>query len=343
MTNQARDESEILDVLRAGPIGVPSHAEAARKREEMLPWLQDQVAALPMRRLEHARTRRRQRLLVSAALGLSAAAVCGLTLLSFDLLSERQAKFDGSLGSDDLGEANPNDKLADQPYFTLLAGRVQSGTMDVLSGSRLGPTSSVMTSGDQSATLRDSSGFEVELAPSSVFSFSAPEHENTTQDTYVRLGSGAARFSVPHLTHGSTLSVLTSSAQITVIGTRFSVEVVDPTRTCVRVFEGRVSVIASGKQVFLSPGEKTGCEPDIADEQSARDRGKVPTIRKEGKTTLAEQNALFSRALSQERRGNYRSAEQAFSTLLSNYPNSTFAPEARAGLSRVTSARKTRE
>ena len=335
MPETRNDEPNLLEVLRSGPVGVTSPQEMERKRAQMLPWLEEQVEQMPRARQAHrTKLRARRRMIfgaVSVSFGVAAAAIFALAS------SVRWNPTSSEVQLQQVVRQQPqNESRQEMAFATLISGELESGPADLLSGSRFSRDSRVSTSRENTARVKDSSGFEVTLAPDSEFSFDSTKQKSTSQDRFVSLFKGSAQFVVPHLEDGKTLSVITPSAHVTVIGTEFSVTVgKDGATTCVRVSRGKVLVVAAGEQRFLSAGESRGCE----EPRSAP----VPPIKShmgsvETRTTLAEQNALLSTALAQERRGNLSAAKNAFERLMRSYPDSPFLPEARAGLARVRTA-----
>lgn len=165
-------------------------------------------------------------------------------------------------------------------------------------------------------------------------------------DTLV-LERGRVTLEVPRLEAGKSFRVFTEDARVTVHGTRFSVSTTGEhgARTCVTVEEGLVEVArAAGAAVFLGPGQSSGCGTD-SDVTAADDqRGRRAASRMDGSPggtssgTLALESKLFSHALSLEKAGDHAAAARELRALLTNYPRSPFATEARTALTRVTRA-----
>jgi hypothetical protein len=223
-----------------------------------------------------------------------------------------------------------------------VSGRVRSDTMEVLSGSRLSLSSRVATGSDEGASLVAAGVYELELGRDSEVSLTHPQKQQTGTETVVRLHRGSAKLSVSPLPKGSTFAVIAPDLTVTVVGTAFLVETREGAATCVRVTEGRVVVDRKGESRTLTAGQEWEC-----DEQEKRlegeDRQKEPLEERKKLSlgsTLAEENALLALGLSAERKGDKDRAKRAYGQLLSRYPKSAFALDARAGLDRLKRARE---
>ena len=333
MTDPDQERPEMLDVLRAGPLGVASQRESDETRDRLMPWLEAQVELLPQRRAEVIQAERTQRLrrIGGATLGLAAAAAALLALINSSSWLRQSETQDDQLA------ANPTASDSNE-FATLIAGRVQSGTIDVLAGSRLGLASRVTTNEQETARLRGQNGYEVRLSPSSNFAFKG-QFPAPPGQIRVRLDSGLAEFSVPKLAPGHSFVVETNGAEVRVVGTTFSVS--SGAHPCVRVSEGSVAVSSESESVLLKPGKSWGCEeeskpsPDSTDINSATPVER-PHPQASRITTLAQENALLSRALSEESKGHQAAARKAFLELIQRYPRSPFVTDARAGLARMS-------
>lgn len=185
-----------------------------------------------------------------------------------------------------------------------------------------------------------------------------------------RLRAGRVDVSVPHVpSEKQHLEVVTPNAVVQVKGTVFSVEVDsrmgDPV-TRVQVTRGSVGVTYNGTQQTVAAGQtwsSTHPSPQFVDQPepessapledamepaagtqdsanpsagniTAANNGASATSRApaQERSSLREENQLFSRALQAQRRGNTRLANQLFSTLLRKYPDSPLAPSARTEL-----------
>jgi ferric-dicitrate binding protein FerR (iron transport regulator) len=185
--------------------------------------------------------------------------------------------------------------------------------------------------------------------------------EETGQDQALRLSSGRVELSVPPLGPHS-LSVVTTSARVTVVGTRFSVTV-EPVsaqlaRTCVSVTEGRVAVAAASSNVVLGAGAlwssdgracQAGAEQAPAASPSAsaklvepqapvragRAPERAPAEATASRSSLADQNRLFASALHAREAGDRARARALWSELLERFPDAALAPQARRELEKL--------
>lgn len=175
----------------------------------------------------------------------------------------------------------------------------------------------------------------------------------------VTLTDGIVDVKVPKLGPNRQFSVLTPSATVTVHGTAFSVEVRrsgnQSARTCVRLREGVVSVLADGNEERLVAPATWGCTTsaeavaatsdvvvDSSGDGSASaspNVGRRPNLAGMDRSTLAQETQLLQRALGAERKKDLVAAEKSLKLLLSLYPKSVVAPEARAALERIAAQR----
>jgi hypothetical protein len=198
--------------------------------------------------------------------------------------------------------------------------------------------------------LKTSTGLALELAGETRVSLRDFSVSGTQSRVHLSRGEVTAR--VPRLEQGQQFSIVTPNARAVVHGTIFSVQVDSEqegvTQTCVRVTEGVVVVHHDGGQAALNGGDSWGCGEVVIDlddpatpEATAR-RPRAPgrpaaTMgRGEASGTLAAENALLQRALAAERAGEGQAAVTHLQTLLSRYPESPLAPEARRTLARLT-------
>lgn len=289
------------------------------------------MLGVPLERLHYAARRKRRRAWVAAGSGLLVAAGA-LLILRAPWLGE---------------DAGRRGTEADD-YATLLSGRLSSGTMEILPGSRFSEASILHSSADEPAVIRGSSGYIARLGPGGELALGGASQgpEATTQE--LRLMRGEVKLSVPRLPEGSTLSVRTEDARVIVRGTEFTVSVRDrngAARTCVQVAEGAVEVQRQGVNgELLKPGQESGCEEPLAAEANARQprHGASPAGRRQAQpaavSTLEKETALFASALAAEQAGDLTRARRELSSLLRRYPQSPVANEARAALDRVTRA-----
>lgn len=323
MKDSTEHRPELLDVLSAGPVGVTSPDEVARERARMLPWLEEQVAALPERRVELANRARFRRVAAWGGAVLAAAAFAAAVFF-------QGAFVDGQVES----ASNVASEKSDSDGFgTVVSGRLRSGAGSYIDGQRLALKGRIET-GDVGAALQVSQGYQIELGPSSALTFE-PEAQSETgaAETLLRLHHGEAKLSVRRPT-GTSLRVITSDASLIVVKSAFSIEPLDG-KSCIRVSEGSVIVRRGAVEEVVDAGDSSGCL-----EASSGDRveKKSPTSKKtvsSQRTTLSQENALLARALAAESRGDTKRAKQAYRELLSKYPRSSFAQDAEAGLVRL--------
>jgi hypothetical protein len=337
-------ERDPLATLAATPVGVTSPAELERERSRLLPWLEAEVRALPARRAEAERRARRSARL---AWGLGLAAAAGLSLM-VGALWRRSAE---PVASAPPALAKP--QKSEGPGLTLLSGRLESGPLELLPGSRVATSSALGTAPDAEARLRGAEGYELRLGPASRVTVAPSSPAAAERTTEIHLARGLVALEVPKLPHGAALVVVTEDARVRVVGTRFSVELQEAAEgaargvSCVRVEEGRVEVLRAPRDVrVLGPGESSGCEASAAGPASADEAREAPgpagaaraAPRRDTPSALAAQNRLLAEALAAERRGDTLRARAAYSRLLREHPDSPFDPEARAGLARLERA-----
>lgn len=327
MTDDAAEVRRVLAPLRDRPVSVDAERMAAR-RARVVNVLKRDVHALAAERA--ARPRRRAGV---AAVALAAAAALGL---GARFLTQRGAEshadaltFVGSVG----------DTLAGESARHLQAGESLSRDPGEL-----------QTADQGSAELVNQAGLGLHLGAATRVSLAGlvgPGAKNQ-----VELRRGSVTCSVPHLHEGQRFSVATPDARVVVHGTVFSVQV-DGTQgsgheTCVRVTDGVVIVQHGEAETALNAGDSWGCRdsavamssssaPPVASdapiEPSRVPRAGHPSER----GTLGEESRLLQAALVSERLGNKVKARAELNHLLSKYPSSPLAPEAKRALARLAS------
>ncbi len=169
----------------------------------------------------------------------------------------------------------------------------------------------------------------------------------------VRLDRGRVRCVIPHRPD-RTFSVVTADARVVDIGTIFSVSVQQtPTgpKTFVQVEEGEVMVLhgsgqsrVTASQSWASRSEPlksaaASAAPAVVAEEAPRAASPAPrrevTTPRRPRETLGAETQLLRSGLASEQKGDLRAAATAFESLVSRYPESPLAPDARAALSRV--------
>ena len=224
------------------------------------------------------------------------------------------------------------------------------------------------TASAEAATLRTRRGARIFVATDTRI------QAVTSNDVHeqLELARGSVRVQVPKLGKGSSFSVHTPDAKVTVHGTVFSVTISGEgtmSATCVRVSEGRVSVERAGKARMLEAGEQLNCEkgsalashsvaPPAASTSLAAQASRTPTeldlapasplparspvaarpastTRRAEQEELSAQNALLAAALRAERAGRYVEARAQLEALLTRYPASALKSDAERSLERL--------
>ncbi len=326
-----------LSPLRDGPVPLSTAAELGDARERLLPRLRGEVRALPGV-LQRAR-RRRLALKVSGLLGVSALPV----ILVLALRAPEAAPLGGgALRIEPLGSSS-------------LTWRDDGATPRTLDGPSRLPARGVLASGDTSAVrVTTARGVRIELSRRTDVDLGALDVESR-QNT-LRVLDGEVECRVPPLGPGERFAVTTRDAEVIVHGTVFRVRTNPPGAlhgTCVSVTEGHVTVRHAQGTVGLDPGQSFGCETRatpapvseaipapkrevVEPKAPRRTAGRVERRAKDTRPsgTLEQENQLLSGGLSAERAGDCAKASRSFNELLSRYPNTPLAPEARGGLYR---------
>jgi hypothetical protein len=213
----------------------------------------------------------------------------------------------------------------------------------------LSPEGTLETSDRAEARIKTSGGLEIALLENTRVSLG--ELGAAADSSAVRLERGRVRCVIPH-EPGRTFSVLTSAARVVDIGTTFSVSV-EPSdagpKTSVHVEEGEVLVQFVGGQRRLTAAQSwsSASEPSVpvvaaAPMPAATAAEPVPVVvgprREPGKRraeTLEAETKLLRLGLASEQRGDLQAAATAFQTLVTRYPESQLAVDAKAALVRV--------
>jgi TolA-binding protein len=210
-----------------------------------------------------------------------------------------------------------------------------------------------LAAGDQLSTTAEAfASLDIEAVRVDLTSATTVELVRTGQrDQAYRLRVGRVDVSVPHVPGESRrVEVITPDSIVKVRGTVFSVEVneingtsvtrVGVTRGSVGIENsGRVHIVNAGEQ-WSSPHQSTDNptealqpqnNPEDSDDSDLLQANAAarPTAER---SSLKDQNQLFSRALQAQRRGNHRLAVQLYSSLLKRYPDSPLAPTAKTEL-----------
>lgn len=285
------------------------------------------IVALTRQLVARARRRRRLRWLAASV----AAAAVALAVFGGTRLAHRA----GPTASLPVGPA----VVAPQ----VVARSVGGGSSVVLSGTQahleplddghaLAAGSRVVTPADGRATLSFSTGTTALLHEGTEMTVAA---EGPTQ--LLHLGAGVVDLHVAKLGPGERFVVATPDSEVEVRGTRFRVSIVAPEAGCgagaqtrVAVTEGVVVVRHAGAEDRLVAGEQwpAGCAraapTAVATHRAAPRAGASPAPG----STLADQNDLFTFAMSAKRRGDARTALASFDRFLGDYPNSPLTESA---------------
>jgi len=202
-------------------------------------------------------------------------------------------------------------------------------------GARVEVSDRVLALNDARADLRLRSGTQLDLengadltvlgqAPTQVFS----------------LAAGAAHARVAKLEANERFIVRTTDAEIEVRGTSFRIAFAAPDPLCgkgtitrVTVDEGVVVVRAFGEESEVKANETwPTCVETVAPSSSEPSPSAAPSFRQpppKPVSDLAAQNDLFDRAMTAKRRGDRATATKLLDQLLTKYPASPLAEQAR--------------
>ncbi|HEX2872391.1 MAG TPA: FecR domain-containing protein [Polyangiaceae bacterium] len=204
------------------------------------------------------------------------------------------------------------------------------------------------TSQGAEARIKTSGGLEIDLLEKTRVSLG--ELGAAGVSSALRLDRGRVRCVIPH-DPGRTFSVVTSVARVIDVGTTFSVSVEEtPTgpKTVVHVEEGEVLIQFAGGQRRLTASQSwmSGAEPPapLAASPTPEVMVEAPQLQppsprrepvKRRPETLETESRLLRSGLASEQKGDFRAAAEAFQTLMTRYPGSPLAPDAKAALKRV--------
>jgi hypothetical protein len=215
-------------------------------------------------------------------------------------------------------------------------GAGQSATIDA--------SGDVVTAPSGEARLRAATGVEIDVATDTHVGLD----ELRGRQASVRLYAGRVHCRVPHLAASDTFSVVTRDVHVVVRGTAFSVETSRQGTTSVHVDEGVAVVHHPGGDVTLAASQswtnQQAAEPPRASAASTvvpappaqRLRASPPPPR----GTLNKETRLLRSGLAAERSGDLTKARASFDHLLTRFPRSPLAPDAREALARVQSQQR---
>ncbi|HEY4104823.1 MAG TPA: FecR domain-containing protein [Polyangiaceae bacterium] len=333
MTDEAAEVRRILSPLRDRPVSVDAERMAAR-RARVVGSLKREVRALSD---ERARKPRRRAGFAAVALAAAACLLVGARFVSLRGAGAGASvlTFVGSVG-DTVAGVNERQLKAGERLNT--------------------DPGEIVTATQGSAELVNGVGLGLHLGAATRVSLSElVGNENKNQ---VELRQGSVTCTVPHLSEGQRFSVATPDARVVVHGTVFTVQVdskqTSGKQTCVKVTDGVVIVQHGGSEIALNAGDSWGCDESAStkaldsseassvdpSDNGAAEGTRVPrgAARGSERGTLSDENRLFQSALAAERLEQKDKAELDLNRLLTKYPSSPLAPEARRALGRITSA-----
>jgi ferric-dicitrate binding protein FerR (iron transport regulator) len=346
MTAPRRDSSpEMLRQLRLPVVPVDS------ERRQLLEAPTVNLIAATIRRHQQ-RPWRRWSLVGSAALVAAAAAIWLLVGAHWPLNAPKAApRLAKSLQAGSLG-IRPPAVQALAGAVSLKQGTLHTTLANVASPASLYQQAAVTTAPDGRARISLPEGGGLLLGGSSELRLSAPQVAGRS----FLLSAGHVEVDVPHRGTASPLTISTPDALVTVVGTAFSVDYhIQPAggETVVEVSRGLVRVQAIGQSpVLLSAGGRfssrayqgqtsaLGSPASSHAEPTAQapsaSTATVPSQDPQANSlsgassSLPQANRLFAAALDARRAGKDARAVALFEQLLSRYPESPLAPEARA-------------
>jgi hypothetical protein len=320
-----REARRVLEPLRYSPVAVASTREMETGRVQTVPRLAKLIESIPGQRAQLVRHRRWRRWGAYGA-GAITAMAAGFALW---------------LAAPGTPASGANQQAA---QLMLLDGELSNKGTSLSTGVKysIGTLGRLITPVNRGATFVTDEGVHIDFDADSTLDLSFAGDTRR-----IALNRGKIALSVPKLKRGTSLSVATPDAVVTVHGTRFSVEVGDET-SCVRVSEGVVSVARGAGIERLTRGESSGCgdvtqASAVAKVPSAGAREstnvdikrEVPAPRITATGTLTQENRLFQNALAAEQSGDLGRARLLARRLLNRYPNSPMAPDTRRILSRL--------
>jgi hypothetical protein len=195
----------------------------------------------------------------------------------------------------------------------------------------------VVTAASGEARLRAATGVEIDVATDTHVGLD----ELRGRRASVRLYAGKVHCRVPRLAASDTFSVVTRDVHVVVHGTAFSVETSRQGMTSVRVDEGVVVVHHPGGDVTLAASQAWTNEPAAEPPRAATTSTVAPApprrlrVSPPPRGTLNKETRLLRSGLAAERSGDLTRARASFDQLLTRFPHSPLAPDAREALARV--------
>jgi hypothetical protein len=190
---------------------------------------------------------------------------------------------------------------------------------------------------------------ELQLAPQTRAQFQRPSEPSNAgtqlprvHNEHIRLERGAVTLNVAHSPQPQSFTVTTTHALVVVRGTSFAVMIEQaPSRsanTRVVVQEGDVTVLSGGQEHRIEAGHEwaSATEGSVVPSTPVAELADVTTAAPSAHTEphkpsseLARQNQLFERAQAARRGGQYELALQRFVALMTGFPGSEHAHNAR--------------
>ena len=210
----------------------------------------------------------------------------------------------------------------------------------------LQPADVLQTGASSSATVATAAGVAVDVQAATRLrvepSQAGPGHER------MGLMFGRIEVDVPEDGRKREFAVQTPQATVVVHGTRFTVEVTrgessGQLQTSVRVQRGRVGVLTAGGETTVSAGSTWSSRQGHLPTEAVKPRVGAAVSRDASpsaashpqsapppdESSLAEQNAIYARAMQAKQRGDEDRVLAVLDTLLHRFPDSPLVPDAR--------------
>jgi ferric-dicitrate binding protein FerR (iron transport regulator) len=254
----------------------------------------------------------------------------------------------------DDGSGSSLDVVVSEGSATQVRGAAQTA-VPAKRSMRIAAIGDLETAADSDARVTTADGTQIELR--SHTRVSLEQLKPSTRK--VRLLGGSIRCSIPHRVAEQAFQVVTPDVTVVDIGTVFTVTLEGPNlATHISVEEGEVLIQnASGQTRLHAPStwssappavseppaaagipERATSTPNPAPVQSAKEgrpAARVPSGKAAPAATLAIESQLLRQGLAAERQGRTADAISALTQLVTEYPHSPLAPDARAALARI--------
>jgi ferric-dicitrate binding protein FerR (iron transport regulator) len=253
----------------------------------------------------------------------------------------------------DAGSSSSLEVVVSEGSATQVRGAAQTAVLPKRS-MRIAAIGDLETAADSDARVTTADGTQIELR--SHTRVSLEQLKPSTRK--VRLLGGSIRCSIPHRAADQAFQVVTPDVTVVDVGTVFTVTLEGPNlATHISVEEGEVLIQnASGQTRLQAPStwssapavseplaaagtpERATSAPNPAPAQSAKEgrpAARVPGGKAAPTATLAIESQLLRQGLAAERQGRTADAISALTQLVTEYPHSPLAPDARAALARI--------